>query len=154
MKINFSLNKETSEFKKPIKELYNSALKVLNLTNKISINLALVSDEEIKKLNNQYRGIDRVTDVLSFPMVDDITKIESEPDFEFGDCNIGDVYINLQRAKEQADEYGHSLKREFCFLALHGFLHLLGFDHMNDKDEKEMFALQDNILKLCDVERI
>ena len=77
MKINFTLNKETAEFKKSIKELYVTAIKVLNITKKISINLALVSDDKIKELNHEYRGIDRVTDVLSFPMVEDITKIEN-----------------------------------------------------------------------------
>ena len=72
---------------------------------------------------------------------------------EKNECNIGDIYINLDRAKEQANEYGHSLKREFCFLALHGFLHLLGYDHIEKDDEKEMFSLQDKILEKLQIGR-
>jgi len=153
MKINFSLNKETSMFKKDIKLLYQTALELTGVNNKISVNVALVTPEEIKELNNEFRSVDRVTDVLSFPMLDDISQIENEADYIFGECNVGDIYINLQRAKEQALEYGHSLKREFCFLALHGFLHLLGYDHMEKGEEEEMFALQNQILEKANIKR-
>ena len=153
MKINFSLNKECVPYKKIIKQLYLCALKHLEVQSEISVNVALVSDKKIRELNKEYRNVDRVTDVLSFPMLDNIDEISNELDFMFGECNIGDIYINLNRAKEQAEEYGHSLKREFCFLALHGFLHLLGLDHIEEDDEKEMFALQNKIMAECEINR-
>ena len=151
MKINFSLNKECLPYKKTIKELYLCALNHLNIKSEIVVNVALVSDKKIQKLNKEYRNVDRVTDVLSFPMLEDINEIDTEPDFLFGECNIGDIYINLNRAKQQAEEYGHSLQREFCFLALHGFLHLLGLDHIEKEEEKEMFALQNKIMEECKI---
>ena len=153
MKINFSLNKECVPYKNIIKKLYSCALKHLEVQSEISVNVALVSDKKIRELNKEYRNVDRVTDVLSFPMLDNIDEINNEPDFMFGECNIGDIYINLNRAKEQAEEYGHSLEREFCFLALHGFLHLLGLDHIEEDDEKEMFALQNKIMAECEINR-
>lgn len=153
MKINFSLNKETSLFKKDIKLAYKTALELTEVSDKICVNVALVKAQEIKELNNEFRSVDRVTDVLSFPMLDDISEIEKEADFILGECNIGDIYINLERAKEQAKEYGHSLRREFCFLALHGFLHLLGYDHMEKDEEEEMFSLQNKILEKANIQR-
>ena len=153
MKINFSLNKETSLFKKDIKLAYKTALELTGVSDKICVNVALVKAQEIKELNNEFRSVDRVTDVLSFPMLDDISEIEKEADFILGECNIGDIYINLERAKEQAKEYGHSLRREFCFLALHGFLHLLGYDHMEKDEEEEMFSLQNKILEKANIQR-
>lgn len=153
MKINFSLNKEASAFKGNIKEIYETALKEVGISENILVNVALVSAEKIKNLNKEYRGVDRVTDVLSFPMIDNFSNIENEADFFTGVCNIGDIYINLERAKEQAEEYGHSLKREFCFLALHGFLHLLGFDHMEKDEEKEMFELQNIVMQKVNIGR-
>ena len=153
MKVYFSLNKEVSGFKKDIKQLYNLALKETKMPDNLCVNLALVSDAKIKKLNNEYRNVDRVTDVLSFPMIDNFENLQNEPDFALGQVNIGDIYINLQRAKQQAQEYGHSLKREFCFLALHGLLHLLGYDHIEKKDEKQMTALQNIILEKANIGR-
>lgn len=153
MKINFSLDEETMAFEKTIKKIYKTALKLTNVTDKISVNVVLVNKDEIKEMNKAYRDVDRVTDVLSFPMIENIKNIENEIDFITGECNIGDIYINLERAKEQAEEYGHSLEREFCFLSLHGFLHLLGYDHMNEKDEKEMFSLQNEILEIVGIKR-
>ena len=112
-----------------------------------------VKPEEICELNKTYRDVDRVTDVLSFPMIDNFNKIEEEPDFALGDCNIGDIYINPTRANEQAVEYGHSYHREYCFLVLHGFLHLLGYDHIVPKDEKIMTELQKKVLELVKIGR-
>lgn len=153
MKVNFSLNRETCRFKKEIEKLYQEALVITGNPSEISVNVVLVGAEEIRDMNKTYRNVDRVTDVLSFPMLDDMGEIQNEADFAFGECNIGDIYINLDRAKEQANEYGHSLKREFCFLALHGFLHLLGYDHIEKDDEKEMFSLQDKILEKLQIGR-
>lgn len=153
MKINFSLNQETKKFEKEIKETFACALNLAGVCDDISVNVVLVSEKEIKNMNNVYRGIDKVTDVLSFPLIDDINQIKNEVDFGFGECNIGDIYINLNRAKQQAEEYGHSLKREFCFLALHGFLHLLGYDHIKEDDEKKMYELQNKVLEIVKINR-
>ena len=104
--------------------------------------------------------MDRVTDVLSFPYLDKIKgRVITRDDFkddvdeETNSVLIGSVCICLERAKEQAEEYGHSLKREVCYLALHGFLHCLGFDHIEKSDEEEMTALADEIMRELDINR-
>lgn len=152
MKINFTLNRETLMFKSDIKKLFELAVENVGITSEISVNVVLVSANKIKQMNKKYRNVDKVTDVLSFPMIDNFDDIESEIDFGL-DCNVGDIYINLDRAKQQASEYGHSLKREFCFLALHGFLHLLGFDHIEKEDEKQMLAMQNLVLEKANIGR-
>lgn len=113
--------------------------------------VTLVSNERIHQLNREYRGVDRPTDVLSFAMNEagegemDIYVVEEEID-EFPNM-LGDIVISLPKAQEQANEYGHSLERELGFLAVHGFLHLLGYDHGTEEEEKEMFARQEEILQ-------
>lgn len=101
-----------------------------------------MNPEEIHEINKTYRGIDRPTDVISFALMD------SEDDYEMmeDDNELGDIFINVEAIRNQAKEYGHSLRREVCFLFTHGLLHLLGYDHMEEDEEKEMFALQDVIL--------
>jgi len=102
------------------------------------ISLALVSDEEIKRLNNEYRGKNTVTDVLSFPLDEEM---------------IGEVIISWTRANAQAKEYGHTLNRELGFLLVHGLLHLLGYDHETEKNEREMRKKQEEILGFFDLGR-
>lgn len=109
-------------------------------------NVIIVDNEKIHEINKTYRNIDRETDVISFALNDDET------------CNsfirvLGDIYISIDKAKSQAEEYGHSLKRELSFLTVHGFLHLLGYDHMEKEDEIKMFSLQNEILKEYGVNR-
>src|SRR5690606_91328 len=99
------------------------------------ISVALVSDRRIKELNSQWRGKNYATDVLSFPI--DLEPPEDEMEFE-----VGELIISMDRTKAQAIEYGHSEDRELAFLLAHGFLHLLGFDHESEEDEKEMFGRQ------------
>lgn len=110
-------------------------------------NVIIVSEEKIQELNKNYRGLDRVTDVISFALEDD-KSFNME-----GYRMLGDIYICLKRAKEQALEYGHSFKRELSFLAIHGLLHLLGYDHMNEDDEKVMFEKQEEVLNRYGIER-
>lgn len=153
MNIYFNQDEENAEFCGEISNLYNIALILTNKPQNICVNIIDVSPEEIQKMNKCYRNVDRVTDVLSFPMIDNFDNIEKEPDYALGECNIGDIYINPTRAHEQAKDYGHSYKREYCFLALHGFLHLLGYDHMSQEQEKEMFSLQEKILKEANIGR-
>lgn len=111
-----------------------------------------MDNEEIHQINKQFRGIDRPTDVLSFPQ---LTFEEGEimDRNENGEVVLGDIIISLERAREQAEEYGHSLKREIAFLTAHSMLHLLGYDHMEPEEEKEMFAKQKEILELAGIPR-
>lgn len=117
----------------------------------VSVSINFVSDEEIQRLNREFRNIDKVTDVLSFPNLnktsnEKLKKFRKLADFDTNLLFLGDIVISKNVAKKQAREYGHSLKREVCFLALHGFLHLLGFDHIKEEDEKVMIKLQNKIL--------
>ena len=125
-----------------INELLNFAYSHLGLNDEAEVSVSFVSDSEIKEINRDYREKDEVTDVISFAFLDD----EDEPVIEGMPSVLGDIIINTNRAKEQAAEYGHSYEREILFLSLHGFLHLLGFDHMNEEEEKEMFGIQKEIL--------
>ena len=95
----------------------------------------------IHEINREYRKIDKETDVISFASLDDESLLNMEDTVE-----LGDIFINVEAIREQAKDYGHSLKREFCFLVIHGILHLLGYDHLNKDDEKVMFDLQEEIL--------
>ncbi len=123
-----------------IKELIAFAIKYEKLE-KLEFNIILVDNTYIHNLNLNYRHIDRPTDVITFALEDD--KIVSMPnDYRV----LGDIYISIDKAKEQAEEYGHSFLREICFLTIHGFLHLLGYDHMTKEDEKVMFKEQEDIL--------
>ena len=145
-----------------LKRVLEGALRYLNQPYKdIEMSLSIVSQQEIQEPNKQYRDVDAVTDVLSFPTVNNPERLalsasNFDPDSinpETGKLNIGDVIICFDRAKEQAKEYGHSLKRELCFLSLHGMLHLLGYDHITPADEEQMTALQEEILAKMRVKR-
>ena len=111
------------------------------------ITISVVDDDTIHRMNLEYRGVDRPTDVLSFPAAEggDFPAIP--------DSFLGDIAISLPRAEAQAEEYGHSLLRELSFLAVHGTLHLLGYDHMTDEDRGEMFARQNEILEKMRITR-
>lgn len=106
----------------------------------VEFNVIIVDNPYIHKLNKEYRNIDRETDVITFALED--TKDITYENYRL----LGDIYISIDKAKEQAILYEHSLKRELCFLAVHGFLHLLGYDHMEEQEEKVMFGLQEDIL--------
>ncbi len=110
-------------------------------------NIIFVTNEAIHEINKTYRGVDRVTDVISFAL-EDGEDIKNNPIRV-----LGDIYIAIDVAYEQALEYGHSRVREVCFLATHGILHLLGYDHMNEEEEKVMFDKQKEILEGYDVVR-
>lgn len=120
-----------------LNEVIEYTLKKLNSDG--LLNVILIDDETMHEMNKAYRGIDRTTDVLSFAFNDN-KRIETEINV------LGDIYISIPKMKEQSIEYGHSEKRELSFLTVHGLLHLHGYDHMNECDEKEMFALQKEIL--------
>jgi len=107
-----------------------------------------VSKEEIRELNNQYRGIDNHTDVLSFPLIEDFDEVD--PDDEY---MLGDVVICLEKAREQAEEFGHSEAREIVYLFVHSVCHLLGFDHMEEDEKQEMRTREEEVMTLLDLER-
>ena len=113
------------------------------------ISVTLVDNEAIREINNEQRGIDRATDVLSFPMLefDEEDEVCAEYEMDGELVILGDIVISLERAKEQAEEFGHSFKREVAFLCAHSMLHLLGYDHVDsEEDEKVMCTKQEEIL--------
>ena len=113
---------------------------------KIIMNIIFVDDIEIQQINRDYRNIDRITDVISFALND-------EKDFLIKTDEIGDIFICIDQAKRQANDYGHSLDRELGFLAVHGYLHLNGYDHMTKEDEEIMFKKQEEILDKANLRR-
>ena len=123
-----------------IEKVVNKAFETEDIK-KASCSIIIVDNTFIHKLNKEYRGIDRVTDVISFALEDDKSMIIPD-DIRL----LGDIYICLDKAKEQAKEYGHSLERELCFLAVHGVYHLLGYDHESEEDAKIMFKKQEEVL--------
>ena len=131
-------NEEIKEIDK-INELLNFVIKKENLENCL-FNIIIVDNDYIHKLNKEYRGIDRPTDVISFALEDEIDNVKL--DFRV----LGDIYISLDKTYEQAKLYNHSFLRELSFLTIHGLLHLLGYDHIQKEDEKVMFKKQDELL--------
>ena len=109
----------------------------------ITFNLIIVGNEYIHELNKNYRGIDRETDVITFALEDEDSIIVPEEEGR----NLGDIYISIDKARSQAEEFGHGLLRELSFLAVHGFYHLLGYDHMTPEDEEVMFKKQEEVLE-------
>lgn len=120
---------------------------------KLYISITLTIPDVIKSLNKQYRNIDKPTDVLSFPMFEknEIEKLKNE-NYEIEDC-LGDIVISIPKVIEQADEYGHSFERELAYMVVHGFYHLLGYDHMVDDDKKEMRKKEDEVLNKLHITR-
>ena len=140
------------EHSQVIEKIIVDSLAYENFAKPYEVSISIVDNEEIRQINKQYRGIDGATDVLSFPL---LTFEEGErPDFnEKNEVLLGDIIISLERAKEQAEEYGHSVKRELAFLTAHSMLHLLGYDHMEEEEEKEMFQKQREILNKAGIPR-
>lgn len=125
------------------------------------VELLLTTDEEVHMMNREHRGIDRPTDVLSFPMLDvrtpgDLSGVEEMPDAfdpESGELMLGDIVISKDKVIAQAEEYGHSLKREYAFLIAHSMLHLLGYDHMEDDERLLMEQRQREIMEMAKIPR-
>ena len=143
------VNNLTSENLKEIDELneyVNYLFNYMNIKDSV-MSIIIVDNEKIHEINKQYRNIDRPTDVISFALEENETI--DEP-FK----TLGDIYISIDKVYEQAKEYNHSVKRELFFLVTHGFLHLLGYDHMTKEDEEEMFTLQEKILDSYGVKRV
>ena len=114
----------------------------------VIFNVIIVDNDYIHELNKNYRNIDRETDVITFALEDEKDMVSP-----VGERVLGDIYISIDKAISQAEEYGHSLLRELSFLAVHGFYHLLGYDHMTEEEEKVMFSKQEEVLHECEIER-
>ena len=128
--------------------------KELTIKEKLGLSVTLCDNDYIHQLNKKYREKDMPTDVLSFAIEDGDDKGLLEEIIKMSDIReLGDIVISYEKAVLQANEYGHSLKREMCFLFTHGVLHLLGYDHMKKNDEKVMFDLQDKILNVLKINR-
>lgn len=139
--INQTNEKSWKNYRPYICQIVSRTITVLKLDKKYDFSIILVDSNTIQEINREYRKIDKVTDVISFASLDDESLMNMEESVE-----LGDIFINVQAIRDQAKDYGHSLKREFCFLVTHGILHLLGYDHLNVDDEKIMFDLQEEIL--------
>ena len=157
MKINIFLSNEQDKLDPPedIEQLIElctkGALEEEEIEDDAEVSVTLVDNESIRELNNEHRGIDRATDVLSFPMGDGEC-FEVDPDTDA--ILLGDIVISLERAKEQAEEYGHSYRREVAFLLTHSLFHLLGYDHVDsEEDERVMFAKQEKVLEKLGITR-
>ncbi|MBR1987441.1 MAG: rRNA maturation RNase YbeY, partial [Clostridia bacterium] len=140
--------------------VYEKVAEVLSMPKKVRVNLSFVDEKEIRELNKATRNIDKITDVLTYPYID--VKVGQKiklKDYAFDidpddkTLTIGDIYICTNRAKEQAKEYEHTLKREICFLFCHGMLHINGYDHMNNDDEELMTEKQKEILESLNIGR-
>ena len=138
-----------------IRRAVNAALKYESIQFEAEISVTLTDNEGIHELNRDFRGIDRPTDVLSFPLFDgEFPDAEIDEDGEKRKLPLGDIVISLEKALEQSLEYDHSFEREIAFLCVHSVLHLLGYDHeQSETEEKDMFRRQDEILNKCGFKR-
>ncbi len=146
----------TEDIEKAVYDVCEAVMRMEERGFTAQISVTLTDDEEIRRINSEYRGIDRPTDVLSFPMLE--FGVGGTADDEYcmdGDALLlGDIVISMERARAQAKEYGHSLLREVAFLTAHSMLHLLGYDHVNDKTgEKIMRAKQETVLTSLGITR-
>ena len=150
LNIEFDYEEEISldfNFEDKAKQVINEALTQHNMPYDCNVSISIVSEESIQTLNKDSRGIDKVTDVISFAF-------EEVKDVNYDDVRfLGEIYISYERCKSQAADYGHSVRREFCYLGVHGLLHLLGYDHMEEEDKKVMRALEEEILNEYDIKR-
>ena len=150
--LDFDENDEYEKIIKPVLEECYKEEKLLN--SKLTIQITLTNPENIRKLNKEYRNIDRETDVLSFPMFEkeEIDLKVEKQDFPHEDI-LGDMVISIPRVEEQAKEYGHSFRRELSYMVVHSFYHLMGYDHMEEEDKKVMRGKEEVILAKLNITR-
>lgn len=124
------------------------------LDSKLYISITLTDPKNIKEINSKYRNIDKETDVLSFPMFEknELDSKIANKEFSHEDI-LGDIIISVERVKEQAEEYGHSFEREFAYMLVHGFYHLMGYDHIQEEDKKIMRTKEEKILEKLNIKR-
>ena len=143
------------EYEKTIKKVLEECYKTENLTNsKLIITITLTTPEKIRQINNEYRQIDKATDVLSFPMFEKSELDEKIKKQEFlHEDVLGDIIISVQKVEEQAKEYGHSFERELSYMVVHGFYHLMGYGHIEEKDKIIMRPKEENVLSKLGITR-
>lgn len=146
---------ENKEYEKIIEKVVHKCFEVENLLNsKLYVSITLTTPEQIHKINKEYRNVDRSTDVLSFPMFEksELEKKIKNNDFTHEDV-LGDLVISIKQVEVQAEEYGHSFEREFAYMLVHGFYHLMGYDHIEEKDKIIMRPKEENVLSLLNITR-
>ena len=146
---------ENEEYEKIIERVLNKCCEEEGLIDsKLIITVNLTTPEEIKNINKKYREIDKSTDVLSFPMFekDELDEKIRNNDFLYEDV-LGDIVISIEKVKEQAEEYGHSFDRELSYMIVHGFYHLMGYDHIQEEDKKVMRPKENKILNSLNIKR-
>ncbi len=146
---------EKKEYEKVISNVLEECFKEEKLTDsKLYITITLTTPENIRKINKKYRNIDKETDVLSFPMFqkDELDEKIKNKDFLYEDV-LGDIVISIDKVERQAKEYGHSFERELSYMVVHGFYHLMGYDHIEEKDKVVMRKKEDKILDMLKISR-
>ncbi len=146
---------ENSKYDGIIKPVIETCFKEENLEkSKLLITITLTTKEEIRQINKTYRNIDKPTDVLSFPMFekDELDRKIKENDFMHEDV-LGDIIISIEQVENQAKEYGHSFERELSYMIVHGFYHLMGYDHIEEKDKEKMRPKEEKILNILNIKR-
>lgn len=149
--INYDGIEPKIEYENIIDEVIEACFKEEKLNNrKLYINIILTTPENIKQINKQYRNIDSETDVLSFPMFekDEIEKIDNNIEEV-----LGDIVVSIERVEEQAKEYEHSFTRELAYMIVHGFYHIMGYDHIEEEDKKQMRKKEEVILNKLNINR-
>ena len=139
--------KVSEELLGKINDIIVEALYYEGYDDNYEVSLSFVDNEEIHELNREYRGVDRATDVLSFPLLTDDFDVEIEEE------SLGDIVISLERALEQSEEYNHSFEREVCFLVCHSMFHLLGYDHDTEENTKDMRKREEDVLNKLNITR-
>ena len=147
--------KEDKTYEKTVEKVINKCFEEEGLIDsKLIITITFTTPEEIRKINKKYRKIDRATDVLSFPMFEkqELEEKIKNKDFLYEDV-LGDIIISIDKVKEQAEEYGHSFERELSYMLVHGFYHLMGYDHIEEADKKKMRPKEEKVLTELKIER-
>lgn len=165
MAVQFDMDVEVSfsfDWKNVLREAVLQAAEYVHCPYEIDVNVLLTDDERIHEMNREFRQIDRATDVLSFPMADyerpgDFSLCEREPEAYFhpesGELLLGDIVLSVEKVYAQAQEYGHTPKRELAFLTVHSMLHLFGYDHMEEGERQEMEKAQEEIMQILQISR-
>ena len=154
IEVNYNAISELPNEEKLIKEVVSRVLEEEKVLPKVDVYITLTNNEEIHKINKEYRDVDRPTDVLSFPMYerDEIAGLKNDTNDEIEKI-LGDIIVSIEKVREQAEEYGHSFERELAYLVTHGMLHLLGYDHMIEEEKTVMRKREEEILETLNITR-
>lgn len=154
IEVNYNAISELPNEEKLIKEVVSRVLEEEKVLPEVDVYITLTNNEEIHKINKEYRDVDRPTDVLSFPMYerDEIAGLKNDIDDEIEKI-LGDIIVSIEKVREQAEEYGHSFERELAYLVTHGMLHLLGYDHMIEEEKAVMRKREEEILETLNITR-